>query len=124
MKNFFKSNKQLLTLVVVVAVLCLFYKRSPYRLSPSHLKIDGKKGPKDGIFGLPYSLECVPGPQATSGYYTKDLTPGGICGAQKYVESQAGDYKILSGIGGSLLDSQQMKIVDSDIVSPSPGLLR
>jgi hypothetical protein len=103
-----------LTLVVVLLVLC--NSKSLYRLSPSTLTVNAPPAPKDGIFGLPYSLKCVPGPQATAGYYTKDLTPGGICGAQEFVEAQAGNYQIPGGIGGSLLDEQQTKILDSDLV--------
>lgn len=76
---------------------------SNYRLSPSSIGVEvdpsvvGKT-----IFDLPYKMECVPGSEPTSAYYTKDLTPGGVCGGQKFVQSSA-DYKIVSGIGGSLL---------------------
>jgi hypothetical protein len=59
---------------------------------------------KEGsIFDLPYKLSCVPGPQADASAYTLGLSPGGICGAQKFVADQA-DYTIDDGIGGSLLN--------------------
>ncbi len=102
------NNKQAASIVTIVAVMALAYflmrgcnKRSPYKLAPTPIKVDGKDG---SIFSLPYDLKCVPGPSATAAYYTKDLTPGGICGDQDFVRSQAEDYKIVDGIGGSLLD--------------------
>tara|TARA_R110000803_G_scaffold59125_2_gene117534 strand:- start:113 stop:265 length:153 start_codon:yes stop_codon:yes gene_type:complete len=49
-------------------------------------------------------LDCVPGPNETASPYTKDLTPGGLCGAQEFVVAQADGYEIVDGIGGSLLD--------------------
>jgi len=115
-KKFFSDPTVIIiiTLLVVFCVLC--NSKSLYRLSPSPLTVSAPSAPKDGIFGLPYSLKCVPGPQASAGYYTKDLTPGGVCGAQKFVEDQAGNYQITGGIGGSLLDKQQSAVVDSDLV--------
>jgi hypothetical protein len=102
------TKKQATSVVIFVALMALAYflrkgynKRSPYELSPEPIKVDGKDG---SIFSLPYDLKCVPGPSATAAYYTKDLTPGGICGDQDFVRSQAEDYKIVDGIGGSLLD--------------------
>lgn len=52
---------------------------------------------------LPYTMDCVPGPGENASYYTKDLTPGGFCGDQKFVRD-AMTYSILDGIGGSLLE--------------------
>ena len=68
---------------------------------PITIKEAKPKGPKS-IFDLPYKLNCVPGPDSTASTYTKGLTPGGICGADQWVVSQA-DYTITGGIGGSLL---------------------
>ena len=53
------------------------------------------------IFELENSLDCVPGAKEGSPY-TKGLTPGGICGAQKVVNDLA-SYEIEDGIGGSLI---------------------
>ena len=101
-----KQTSMILTTVAILVAVYFFMnnckKRSPYKLAPEPIKIEGGK---DGsIFSLPYDLKCVPGPSATAAYYTKDLTPGGICGDQDFVRSQAEDYKIVDGIGGSLLD--------------------
>jgi hypothetical protein len=98
------SNKNVGTVMVVVAIVALIVmatRSSKYRLSPSPVKVSGVK--EGSIFDLPYKLSCVPGPQATASAYTKDLTPGGICGAQEFVADQA-EYVIEDGIGGSLLD--------------------
>ena len=102
------NNKQAATyiglIIMIMGVFCImkgFKKRSTYQLSPEPIKIESKDG---SIFSLPYDIKCVPGPSASSAYYTKDLTPGGICGDQEFVRSQAEDYKIVDGIGGSLLD--------------------
>ena len=98
-----------IALVLVLAIVMLMYvkcfmgmKKSGYKLSPEPVDvspmIDG-----DAVSKLPYSLECVPGPGKDAAYYTKDLTPGGFCGDQALVRD-AMSYKILGGIGGSLLE--------------------
>jgi hypothetical protein len=55
------------------------------------------------INNLEHSLSCVVGPGETSGYYSKGLTPGGFCGDQKLIREQMRGYRILDGVGGSLL---------------------
>lgn len=55
------------------------------------------------INNLEHSLTCVVGPGETSGYYSKGLTPGGFCGDQKLIREQMRGYRILDGVGGSLL---------------------
>ena len=96
----------LLSIALGLLVLLMFMncgaKRSTYVLSPKMIMTSEPVKP-DSIFDLKYDLSCVPGPQSTADYYTKDLTPGGFCGASEWVAQQA-DYKILDGIGGSLLD--------------------
>ena len=47
-------------------------------------------------------MDCVPGSGKEASPYTKSLTPGGLCGAQKLVGDHA-SYKIVEGIGGSLI---------------------
>ena len=98
-----KLNKQAAYILTFVTALVLVYyfmsrsaKRSDYMLAPEPIKITGKDG---DIFSLPYDIKCLP-----TSYYTKDLTPGAICNDQEFVRSQAEDYKIVDGIGGSLLD--------------------
>ena len=102
-----KNTQQFLLFFAAVLALMILTrscKRSNYKLSPSTLDITSSASNFKDIFSLPYSVDCVPGPTAKGSYYTKDLTPGGICGAQEFVRSQAEDYKIVGGIGGSLLN--------------------
>ena len=102
-----KNSRYMLILAVIVVLFVVprMCSRSNYKLSPEPIQITSSAKPiPGGLFSLPYSLECVPGPTAKGSYYTKGLSPGGICGAQRYVMSQADDYKIIGGIGGSLLN--------------------
>lgn len=79
-------------LVILVVLIILCSGRSMYRLSPMPVEI--KPVTEASIFDLPYKLECVPGPEKTASAYTKALTPGGICGAQKLVRDHA-EYKMM-----------------------------
>jgi hypothetical protein len=94
-----------LVLYVVLSMFMRHCRKSGYALSPATLDISTppSKQISDGLFGLDYSLDCVPGPQATASPYTIGLKPGGICGVQKYVNDQAGGYKILGSNGGASL---------------------
>lgn len=56
------------------------------------------------INALPNDLSCVVGPGESSGYYSRGLTPGGLCGDQKLIREQMRGYKILAGVGGGLLE--------------------
>lgn len=56
------------------------------------------------VVDLSPSLECTPGPSEKAAYYTKGLTPGGLCGDGELVQSQIRDFSIENGIGGSLLE--------------------
>ena len=98
------NKKQTYMILMTVAILVAVYffmnnrkKRSPYKLAPEPIKIEGGKG--GDIFSLPVEIKCL-----SESYYTKDLKQGAICGDQDFVRSQAEDYKIVDGIGGSLLD--------------------
>ena len=118
-----KQTRNMVVLGLVVLVIYYLYSRKSSmvaRLHPSRLNVKAAPSTDNGIFDLPYNLSCVPGPQATAGYYTKGLSPGGICGAQEYVAAQAGDYQILGGIGGSLLSADQQQIMRDDIISGAP----
>jgi hypothetical protein len=103
-----KNLPPMLTLVIGFFVLMFFMKcmskRSTYMLSPSPVMIDTSAPEASQFFNLTYDLDCVPGPQKNASYYTKDLTPGGMCGAQEFVVNQAEGYTITDGIGGSLMD--------------------
>ena len=95
-----RQKKMCMCTVVVLFVIFMLLRRESYKLSPTSIQTTG--GSTGSLFDLPYKLECVPGPTAQSSYYTKGLSPGGICGAQKHVED-AVNYKITGGVGGSLI---------------------
>ena len=105
------TQRSILIAVVVAVAVYLVLGRSPaqptrerYVLMPTSLATtDGGEGAKS-IFDLPYKRECTPGQSPNGSFYSKDLTPGGICGAQKFVNDVMHRYTIDEGIGGSLLD--------------------
>lgn len=70
-------------------------------------------GPENDIKNLPSSLECVPGADK-SDYYTRSLTPGGICNGQAFVVASA-DYKITGGIGEPLLSDARVSSNDDNL---------
>jgi len=105
------TQRSVLIAVVVAVAVYLVMGRTPaaspvrerYVLMPTSLMTkDGGEGAKS-LRDLPYSMDCTPG-LPNGSYYSKDLTPGGICGAQKFVNSVMHKYTIEDGIGGSLLD--------------------
>ena len=96
-------------LVLVIAIVVLMYvkcfmgmKKGEYKLSPEPVEVEHMIN-GDAVTKLPNKLECVPGQGKDAAYYTKDLTPGGFCGDQALVRD-AMSYKILGGVGGSLLE--------------------
>jgi hypothetical protein len=102
MYNLNRANRNALisifTLVAVIFVLGIFKTTSKYQPRPIVIKTVNDKS----IFDLEDRIECVPGHTSEGSAYTKSLTPGGLCGAQKLVSEQAG-YEIEDGIGGSLI---------------------
>jgi|TARA_R110000823_G_scaffold311836_1_gene438008 hypothetical protein len=87
------------TLITVIFLLGYFKNTSKYQPKPIVIKTINDKS----IFNLEDRIECVPGHTSEGSPYTKSLTPGGLCGAQKLVSEQAGGYEIEDGIGGSLI---------------------
>ena len=73
-------------------------KSSKYQPKPIEIEIVSD----ESIFDLENRMDCVPGSGKEDSPYTKSLTPGGLCGAQKLVGEHAG-YAIEDGIGGSLI---------------------
>jgi hypothetical protein len=61
------------------------------------------KGPQS-ITEVKDSLKCTPGPSEEAGWYSRGLTPGGLCNDDEFVTNQMRDYTIADGIGGSLLE--------------------
>jgi hypothetical protein len=96
----------LMTLALGLLVVYMFMqcgaKRSKYVLKPQALNVQSAVTP-DSIFDLKTDISCVPGPTSAASYYTVGLTPAGVCGAQEWVAKQADGYKIIGGIGDSLL---------------------
>ena len=101
----FKFNKAdrnaLMSVIVLLVIICtLMATRGPvsnYQPRPIKIKSISEKS----IFNLENKVECTPGRKDGSAY-TKSLTPGGLCGAQKLV-SDVANYEIEDGIGGSLI---------------------
>ena len=87
------------TLITVIFLLGYFKNTSKYQPKPIVIKTINDKS----IFNLEDRIECVPGHTSEGSPYTKSLTPGGLCGAQKLVSEQTGGYEIEDGIGGSLI---------------------
>lgn len=101
MKGMNRTTKQMLKWIVIifliVVLLQMFRGTSKYALHEIAIKEKNVQTIKD----LPYTLECVPG--AVNGSpYTKNLTPGGVCGIQKIVAEQS-DYELVGGIGEPLI---------------------
>ena len=61
------------------------------------------KGPQS-LMQVPDSLKCTPGPSEEAGWYSRGLTPGGLCNDNDFIANQMRDYTIEGGIGGSLLE--------------------
>ena len=100
----YKLPPSVTTAIMFLAVMVIFRclcSKSKYTLSPFPIMMDAKS--TGSLFDLPNKMGCVPGPSKEASYYTKDLTPGGVCGAQELVDAQA-SYTITGGIGGSLMD--------------------
>ncbi len=91
------------TIILVLLVLIfvkLFFPRlisgfSGVALQPYALDIQGTGKEPSDFFNLPVDLKCTPGPSADADYYTKDLTPGGVCGGGQFVNQQMKNYKIM-----------------------------
>ena len=101
MFNLNKTNRNALTsigvLFFIIVALMMFQDRSMYQPRPIKVKTLST----GSIFELENKVECTPGRKQGSAY-TKSLTPGGLCGAQKLVSDLA-SYEIEEGIGGSLI---------------------
>jgi hypothetical protein len=85
-------------LIIIILVIGFFNNKSMYQPRPITVDPVNEKS----IFDLETRIDCTPGQTSEGSAYTKDLTPGGICGAQKLV-SDIASYGIVDGIGGSLI---------------------
>jgi hypothetical protein len=99
-----------LVIGLLVAILFMLFQGSGKRTScystAPIMTMPGptaSEGPQD-LFGLQAGLDCVPGPSENAAYYTVGLNAEGLCGDGDWVTAQMRDYKIETGIGGSLLE--------------------
>lgn len=106
----FKLGKMLTQAVIIgllVAILVMLVQGRGATYIPAPLVTNqgpmASVGPKS-LTEIPSSLECTPGPAENASYYTRGLTPGGLCGDGAMVRDQIRDFSIESGIGGSLLE--------------------
>ena len=100
----FTLNRVNRNAIMMIVLLLVFisalgaFRPSAFQPTP----ITTKTVSDQSIFDLPVDLKCTAGSGKTGSPYSKGLTPGGVCGAQKLVSEQAG-YDITGGIGGSLI---------------------
>jgi hypothetical protein len=99
MFNLNKANRNALTSIGVLMLIIFILMGTREAYQPRPIKITPIR--EGSIFDLENKIECTPGRKEGSAY-TKSLTPGGLCGAQKLVSDLAG-YEISEGIGGSLI---------------------
>jgi len=90
----------IVVLLLIISALAAFKSSTTSKYQPR--PIVTKNVTDQSIFDLPVELECTAGSGKKDSPYSKGLTPGGICGAQKLVTAHAG-YEITDGIGGSLI---------------------
>ena len=76
---------------------------SGFALAPADLMVRGTRGGPASIFDIQPNMACTPGPSAQADYYTRGLTPGGLCGGMNFVHAQQRDFSITDGIGGPLM---------------------
>ena len=92
-------------LLVAILVMLVQGRGSTYEPAPlvTSAGAAAASGPTS-LTEIPSSLECTPGPSESASYYTRGLTPGGLCGDGDMVREQIRDFNIDGGIGGSLLE--------------------
>jgi len=102
MINLNRANRNAIMSIValIVVIFLLGAMKNISRYQPRPITIAAVS--EESIFNLEHKLDCAPGHTSEGSTYTKSLTPGGVCGAEKLVADQAG-YSIEDGIGGSLI---------------------
>lgn len=91
-------------LIIALLLLILYQVTFPRISGYAELKTKTTSGEPSGMFSLKHKLNCVAGGfNKDSAYYSKSLTPGGLCGDMDFVRNSERDYKIVGGHGGSLL---------------------
>ena len=90
--------------LLLLIIWNLYSRPSNFVLAPADLAIRGARGGPASLFDIQPNLACTPGPSAQADYYTRGLTPGGLCGGMDFVHKQQRDYAIMNGIGGPLME--------------------
>lgn len=78
--------------------------KETYILAPKPITAKAAEGNAKSLADLPHKLECAPSAKEGGAYYSKSLSPGGICGDQAFVNKVMHGYSIEDGIGRNLLD--------------------
>jgi hypothetical protein len=93
-------------LLVAILVMLVQGRGTTYYTAAPLVTTSGasaSQGPQS-LTEIPSTLECTPGPAEAASFYSRGLTPGGLCGDGQMVHDQIRDFSIESGIGGSLLE--------------------
>ena len=108
MAKLFKALTQVLIIALLFVILWTLLKgqtTSGYIGAPVAIQPGAGVAKLPGsLFDIQNSLECTAGPSEKADYYSRGLTPGGLCGGSAYVREQVRDFAIVDGIGGSLLE--------------------
>lgn len=92
-------------LLIAILVMLVQGRGATYVAAPlvTNPGAEASAGPTS-LTEIPSTLKCTPGPSEDASYYSRGLTPGGLCGDADMVRNQIRDFKIENGIGGSLLE--------------------
>jgi hypothetical protein len=93
-------NKIILYVIIAILLYIILKGRKSGYITGRDLMIKEDLASTGSIFDLACSSDCVPG-EKNGDYYTKDLSPCGKCGAQKFVNSNF-NYKITGGFGDDI----------------------
>ena len=95
------SVKKLILYVIIALLLYVILggRRSGY-ITGRDIMITEDPSSAGSIFDLKCSGDCVPG-EKNGDYYTKGLSPCGMCDSQKFVKSNF-NYNITGGFGDNI----------------------
>ena len=93
-------NKLILYAIIAMLLFFILGGQTSGYITGRDLMTTEDAGSTGSIFDLACSSDCVPG-EKDGDYYTKDLSPCGMCGAQKFVNSNF-KYKITGGFGDDI----------------------
>jgi hypothetical protein len=93
-------NKIILYAIIALLLYVILGSRKSGYITGRDLMITQDPASTGSIFDLSCSSDCVPG-EKNGDYYTRDLSPCGMCGSQKFVKSNF-NYKINGGFGDDI----------------------